>query len=332
MTLLMVAFFYINYQKELQSFDKSLLSRMHLCSYSLKCKEFKIDFKEKQKQNNYMLLKSEDEILSYYPIREASDFLLKLSLSKNLYHSQMHHLHKSLILNALISLILIIFLSIFFSFYALHPLRNSLELTQEFVKDILHDFNTPISTMRLNVSLLKKECKENKKLQRIERSIENILLLQENLKNYLQAKECSKEVFVLSYLIQERVNMIEHNFPHLNYTVTISDKTTLSTCKKEFTRIIDNILSNASKYNKTGGFIDILYISKEHILIIKDNGKGIKNPKKVFNRFYKEHERGLGIGLHIVKKLCQKLGIKIYLKSKLDEGTEVFITLSTASS
>ena len=323
----MGAFFYTNYQKELQSFDKALLSRMHLCSYSLECKEFKIDFRNKNKQKKYTLIKEKDKLVSFYPIQEASDFLLTLSLTKAKYHEQMHHLHQELLSNALISVVLIILLSILFSFYALSPLRNALELTQEFVKDILHDFNTPISTMRLNVSLLKQEYTENKKLKRIERSVENILLLQENLRNYLQAKECSTEVFSLSILIQERVNMIERNFMSLTYTIDIAYNINISTCKKEFTRIIDNLLSNASKYNKPQGSIDIKYISKENTLIITDTGKGIKNTKKVFRRFYKEHDRGLGIGLHIVQKLCSKLGITIHIKSKIDKGTEVFIVL-----
>jgi len=62
-------------------------------------------------------------------------------------------------------------------------------------------------------------------------------------------------------------------------------------------------------------------------LIIEDTGKGIKNPKKVFERFYKEQERGIGIGLHIVKKLCDELGIAISLTSKVGEGSRFILNL-----
>jgi signal transduction histidine kinase len=55
--------------------------------------------------------------------------------------------------------------------------------------------------------------------------------------------------------------------------------------------------------------------------VIRDNGKGIKNTAKIFDRFYKEHERGLGIGLHIVKKLCDTMHISIYVKSTLGSGS-----------
>ena len=83
--------------------------------------------------------------------------------------------------------------------------------------------------------------------------------------------------------------------------------------------MIDNILSNAFKYNKKNGSVDISY--RNTVLEIKDTGKGIKNPKRVFDRFYKEQERGIGIGLHIVKKLCEELDVAITLSSKIEVGT-----------
>ena len=64
----------------------------------------------------------------------------------------------------------------------------------------------------------------------------------------------------------------------------------------------------------------ILKVEK-NILQIEDTGKGIKNPSKVFTRFYKEQERGIGIGLHIVKKLSDELGININVDSVVGRGT-----------
>ncbi len=65
-----------------------------------------------------------------------------------------------------------------------------------------------------------------------------------------------------------------------------------------------------------------------NILEIKDTGIGIENTKKVFDRFYKEQDRGLGIGLHIVKKLCDELKIDIKINSKQDIGTIVYLDIS----
>ena len=327
MATLLGVVFYLNYQKELQSFDEKLLTKMHLCSYSLKCQEFTIDFKPKEGNTPYKLKKDTKEVSSLYPIKDSSDFYLKLSLSQEAYHNKIHYLHQDLVKEFFFTFITIFLLSALFSLYALYPLRNALLLTREFVKDILHDFNTPIATMRLNLSLLKRQIGENKKVARIERSIENILWLEENLRDYLHAQSSELENFNLLELIKERVEMIEQNYPKLNYKIDINSEIILQNYKKDFARVIDNIVVNASKYNKEHGSVEIFYTPSQHTLTIKDTGKGIKDPKKIFKRFYKEHERGLGIGLHIVKKLTNILKIKIDVQSKLGEGTIVTLTV-----
>ena len=234
MATLLSVVFYLNYQRELQSFDEKLLTKMHLCSYSLKCKEYTIDFEPKEGNRPYNLIKNTKEVASLYPIKDSSDFYLKLSLTLDAYHTKIHYLHKNLIKEGVFTFITVFLLSALFSLYALYPLRNALLLTREFVKDILHDFNTPIATMRLNLSLLKRQIGENKKVARIERSIENILWLEENLRNYLHAQSSELEKFNLLEIIKERVNMIEQNYPKLNYKIDIAQDIILQSHKKDF--------------------------------------------------------------------------------------------------
>ena len=319
--------FYLNYQRELQSFDEKLLIKMHLCSYSLQCKEYTIGFAPKEGNTPYKLIKNTHEVARLYPINDSSDFYLKLSLTTQAYHDEIHYLHQNLLKEGVFTLITIFLLSALFSLYVLYPLRNALLLTREFVKDILHDFNTPLATMRLNLSLLKRQIGENKKVGRIERSIENILWLEENLRNYLHAQSSELEPFNLLEIIEERVQMIEQNYPKLHYIIKIDSNIIVKSNIKYFVRIIDNIIVNASKYNKPNGSILVHYNLEEHRLYIEDSGKGIKYPKKIFKRFYKEHEKGLGIGLHIVKKLSDILKMKIDVQSTLGQGTVVALTL-----
>ncbi len=113
----------------------------------------------------------------------------------------------------------------------------------------------------------------------------------------------------------------------MTYIIDVPSTITIDTEKNSFIRIIDNLVSNASKYNKPKGEVKVVFDASTKTLIIRDKGKGIKNPKRVFERFYKEHERGLGIGLHIVEKLCKQLNINIEIKSVLDEGTDVKLGL-----
>jgi two-component system OmpR family sensor kinase len=91
--------------------------------------------------------------------------------------------------------------------------------------------------------------------------------------------------------------------------------------KNALERIFDNLLTNACKYNKKNGLVQI--IIKENKVIIQDTGIGIKDVEKVFQRYYKENERGLGIGMNIVKNLCEALSIGIGIRSEINIGTTI---------
>ena len=80
-------------------------------------------------------------------------------------------------------------------------------------------------------------------------------------------------------------------------------------------------MSNSSKYSSANSKIKIIYKNKK--LTIQDNGKGIKYPKKIFERRYKETEQGYGIGMHIVHRLCDNLNIEISIESKENIGTKI---------
>ena len=298
---------------------------MKLCSFNLQCDNYKIDFVEKKKEENlYTLLQNDSELYSYFNIPSADKFVMKLSLSAKKYNKITKEIKNTFLLKYLTVIFIIAILSIVFSFYSLNPLRKALILTEEFIKDILHDFNTPLSSLRLNSNMLKHEIGKNSKIVRIEKSVETILALQSNLKAYLTNQSTQKERFSLKDTMEDRVNFISKLYPNITFSIDIND-TNIECNKNAFIRIVDNILSNAAKYNKKNGFVNISY--KDSKLSIEDSGQGIKNPQKVFDRFYKENDRGIGIGLHIVKKLSDELNLKISIQSQPNKGTTFFLNL-----
>ena len=119
--------------------------------------------------------------------------------------------------------------------------------------------------------------------------------------------------------------MIEKNYPSITFSVEKSSQK-LWANKEAFARIVENILTNAAKYNKHKGSVRVSFQGKKlHIL---DTGKGIQKPRRIFDRFYKEQERGIGIGLHIVKKLSDEMGIDIEIESEIGKGSEFILDLS----
>lgn len=87
--------------------------------------------------------------------------------------------------------------------------------------------------------------------------------------------------------------------------------------------MIDNLISNAIKYNKKGGVISI--ILKANFLSIVDTGCGISksNLNHIFERYtrFNKEQGGFGIGLSLVKKICNDNGIKITCKSVENQGS-----------
>jgi len=328
MTILILALFFIDYQKELQNLDRELLSHMSLCSFTLNCREFGIDFIPKGDNNlTFHLYKNRSEVYSLYPIKKAGDFFIKIYIDSKEYNNRVFELKKSLAIYFLITLMFVLVLSTLFSLYSLYPLREALLLTREFIKDILHDVNTPMATMRLNLALLKKEIGENKKVSRIERGIEKLLLLQENLKHYLLNHKMEAEVIDLRKICLERVEMIEKNYPDINCRVDIPQNIILNKNRDALIRVLDNIIDNAFKYNRRGGSVDISYSDGK--LKISDTGVGIRDTKRAFDRFYKESLiGGMGIGLDIVKKLSKELNIDISIKSIPDVGTTIYLKIN----
>jgi signal transduction histidine kinase len=324
---LITVLFYLNYTKNIQTLDEKIFSQMRICSYNLKCKQFEIDFIKKKKQEQYKLYKNQDKLSSFYPIPGSTKNIMSITLDPFQYIKQLKQLKQSLYYYYFITLFIVLLLSIVFSFYALYPLNNALILTKEFIKDILHDFNTPLSSIRLNISMLKKEIGKNNKLLRVEQSVENILNLQGQLRYYLNNYTTQIELFDLSESIQKHIVILEKNYPKIKFIIKV-EKIYLNTNKQAFYRIVDNILTNSAKYNKQNGTVTISFNKVKNILSIEDSGIGIKNTHKIFNRFYKEQERGIGIGLHIVKKLCDELDINISVKSKLGIGTVFYLDIS----
>ena len=111
----------------------------------------------------------------------------------------------------------------------------------------------------------------------------------------------------------------------------------IDTDEEKLNSILQNLLTNAITFTPSGGQVTLALrhlSSKEFIIEVKDNGIGIPDgqQEQVFERFYQiSHEhisnRGMGIGLTIVKDFVEVLNGRIELKSHPGEGTSVKVTL-----
>lgn len=274
-----------------------------------------------EKRSPYELYTDEGSLYILVPMPSAPKDMLKVYYPKSNFVTQIHTMRTHILYQFLFLTLLAFIISLVFSVYALSPLRRSLTLLETFIKDIIHDLNTPISNILINLKMMDTN---NEEVESITRSTKAISMLHNNLNAYLEKTKNESEKFKLKEVIDEQVAFFAPMYDYLHWQVEI-DERILLTDRHTFTRILYNLLSNACKYNTGDGFICIETIGDT--LHISNSSHGIKEPSRVFERFYKESERGLGIGLHIVKALSEQLHIRTQLTVE-DSTVEVTLQLS----
>lgn len=230
--------------------------------------------------------------------------------------------------------IFLIIFSIFGLFFVkifLSPMKNSIRLLDDFIKDTTHELNTPISAILANVEMMNLDImsdRNKKKIARINVAAKTVSHLYQDL-TYLTLnhnRESKDEWVDLKSLIEDRVEYFailagskKVTFElDLNYSTIFIDSV-------KITRVIDNLISNAIKYNKRNGNIDITL--RKDYFVVKDSGIGIESEKvnDIFERYtrFNSSEGGFGIGLNIVKSIIDEYSLKISVSSVLREGTAI---------
>ncbi len=215
----------------------------------------------------------------------------------------------------------------------LKPMRDSIVLLDRFIKDTTHELNTPLSAILANIEMMDTDVmveKNKTKLARINIAAKTVSVLYKDL-TYLMLEEETEnhnEEVEIKELIYNRVEYFSvlAQSKHIEYDLDL-EEASITMDRRKFTRVIDNLISNAIKYNKRNGTIGIK--SREGILVIWDTGIGIHEEKIpfIFDRYmrFNNSEGGFGIGLSIVKKILDEYHISVDVESKEGEGTKMVL-------
>lgn len=211
---------------------------------------------------------------------------------------------------------------------SLKPMEEKIETLNRFIKDSTHEINTPLSVILMSVEQLERQnLEQSAKFLRIKLAAKTLHQIYSDLVfyNFSHTLSNEKESFDLGVLIKERVEYFRLFFEQkkLCLKLDLNTHSLFFANKNQISKLIDNLLSNAIKYNKKGG--EIAIILKENSLVIKDSGCGIskENLMHIFERYarFNEDQGGFGIGLSLVKKICEENDILISCESKEGEGS-----------
>ena len=240
---------------------------------------------------------------------------------------------KSIIGYGLFSFFLFILFGLYLAKLFLKPMRDSIMLLDRFIKDTTHELNTPLSAILANIEMMDTDVMvegNRKKLNRINIAAKTVSILYKELTfiTLEQEKENENEHIDIKALILDRTEYFDIlvKSKKLKYKLELNDAMIFMD-RRKLTRVIDNLISNAIKYNKRGGSIGITL--EQGMLSVWDTGIGIKESKipLIFDRFirFNKSEGGFGVGLSIVKKIIDEYNIDIEVTSKIQEGTKMVL-------
>ncbi len=257
-------------------------------------------------------------------------------------------LNRFLTINVII-IFFIVILGFLLTNETLKPIKNNMQKQKRFIADASHELRTPVAVVisglevnlnnkRLDIISARKTLEDTLDEMREFSKLSNSLL---DISRYDTLKQTDYEIIDIQDLVK---NIVEKNKKladkkEIEINEKLENKANIKGNKMELSRVFFNILDNAIKYTREKGSISLSdkIVSGKYFLTISDNGMGIKQDilNKIFDPFFRGDESrnttGAGLGLTLSKKIIENHKGTISIKSQLNKGTNVTISLPLSS-
>ena len=233
----------------------------------------------------------------------------------------------------------------------IRKLEKEKTIRQEFFSNASHELKTPLTAIRGYAELLQSGMASDTQMQkeflgRIHSEVEEMTSLINDILmiSRLETKELmpTKEMLCVKSVAEEVKKTLKPLADENNVSLEIH-------CCDEFVYmdrshlqgILSNLMGNAVKYNRPGGFVqtDITMDSTSLSIRVEDSGIGIakEDQKRIFERFYRvdkgrsKRVGGTGLGLSIVKHVTEFYGGCVSVESQSGVGSTFLVQLPAAS-
>lgn len=201
---------------------------------------------------------------------------------------------------------------------------------REFVEQWIHEFKTPLAAMSL---IIDNGCDTGK----LRRELERADNLTEEVLYYARSVSPDRDLVIretdLPAVAAAAVAGLKNNLIAAKLRVAITGAGTAYSDGKWLGFIVKQLVLNSSQYTPAGGRISIEVCPES--ICVRDDGIGIlpEELPRVTQRGFtgtngRAREKSTGMGLYIVRVLCEHLGIGLRIDSAPGEGTAVFLLLS----
>lgn len=221
--------------------------------------------------------------------------------------------------------------------------RAAQKSKDEFISNVTHEMNTPLTSIRGFAELIASGNMPQDKMiaagKTISAQSERLSAMIKQILNYSAIDDDTVKSYDvdISRLIVDVLDNFEPMLKEKGLTMLrrIDENVIIESTHERITEILDNLVSNAIKYNKPNG--SIIVTLRGAVLTVEDTGIGIAHDElpHIFSRFYtvdKSHGEsvGFGLGLPIVRKLCDRSGWKLSVDSVKGEGTVFTVDFGAA--
>lgn len=222
-------------------------------------------------------------------------------------------------------------------------IESSTRAVQEFSSDVSHELKTPLAIIKGEIDLALRRARSAeeliKTLTSIEGEVDELIRLVDDLmilvRNDAQQLKIQKNRVSLSDIVTSVVErfkkraqdkQVQLSLGEIQQALVLGDSVYLK-------RIFSNLIDNAIKFTSAGGNVtaDVLSDGLTVSVHVTDTGMGIHPDiqQKVFSRFYRSDEarsyEGAGLGLNIVKALCDAHGATVSIESKIGYGSKISV-------
>jgi signal transduction histidine kinase len=221
-------------------------------------------------------------------------------------------------------------------------MAQMIEPEKEFTGNVSHELRTPLTAIKTSCELLHHDASINAKsktrLRQIDRAADNMIDLV-NALLLLAREESAADVGSVRLVsaIEEALDPVTDTLraKGIHTRIDVNDHLHVEANRSALALVLTNLVDNAARYTDTGY---VSFTFADGWLRIEDTGRGIPPDalSRVFERFYRADTahagaQGFGIGLSIVRKICDRYGWSIELDSEPGKGTRVSLRLIAAN-
>lgn len=241
-----------------------------------------------------------------------------LILKKSGFKDKLFSLRIKISIVYIFTMVLFFIIAYFIVQLSFRPLFAKISELNSFISDTTHEIKTPLSVILMSLEMMDKNPK--KYLSNIQTATKTISNLYDDLVALnLENKDNALIKIDITNLVKQRVFYFDELAKQkgLSFSLNLSE-VSFNTDAVKFSKIIDNLISNAIKYSYENSEISI--ILTKNSLSIENSGETIraKDISKIYEKFtrFNSEKGGFGIGLSLVHKYTTELGYKIICQSE----------------